>query len=84
MSVEMGPRPSGGASPEDRSSHTFSAEASAWTMTCVGCHDDEIETGINNSHSGSSLTSKLTCHYASSCLGLKQASGDEHLGGRFS
>ena len=42
----------------------------ARTMTCVGCHDDEIETGINNSHSTSSLTSELTCHYDGSHLGL--------------
>lgn len=59
----------GGTSPDHSSSHAFSAEAPAWTMTCVGCHDDEIETGINNSHSAHSLTCELTCHYASSCGG---------------
>lgn len=57
-------------------------EARARTMTCVGCHDDEIETRINNSHSASSLTSALTCHFDSSRLGLMQTSGDEHLTGR--
>lgn len=61
----------GGTSPDHSSSHAFSAEAPAWTMTCVGCHDDEIETGINNSHSAHSLTCELTCHYASSCRGRR-------------
>lgn len=45
----------GGAS-QRTVSHIPSREASVRTVTCVGCHDNEIETGINNSHSASSLT----------------------------
>lgn len=85
-SAETGPRPPLRRGEPGRGSFLthLLAEASAWTMTCVGLHDNEIETGINNSHSAGSLTSELTCHYQRRCLGPALTPGDEHLWGGLS
>lgn len=41
----------------------FFVEVSVWIMICVGCYDNEIEIGINNSYLVGSLILELICYY---------------------
>lgn len=82
--AETGPCPSAGRARTSFVPHTPLCRAMGLDTTCVGCHDNEIETEINNSHSANSLTFELTCHYNCSRLGQAQTSGAEHLWGRLS